>query len=127
MSGSRHKRKGDGFERELAAYFNDHLFGGQERVSRAPLSGGGRQTKFHTGTDLIGLPDLHVEAKRTERFRPREAMEQAKGHCFNGSVEGPYIPVVINRRNHQATDDSLVVMRLEDFVRLYREYLKNFR
>ena len=33
------KAKGDKYERELAKYFNDVIFDGEPRVSRAPLSG----------------------------------------------------------------------------------------
>ena len=41
MSGSSPKRKGDGYERELAKYFNEKVFGGDDLVQRMPLSGGG--------------------------------------------------------------------------------------
>ena len=40
MSGSSPKRKGDGYERELAKYFNEKVFGGDDLVQRMPLSGG---------------------------------------------------------------------------------------
>ena len=41
MSGKAPKRKGDGYERELAKYFNEKVFDGEDKVQRAPLSGGG--------------------------------------------------------------------------------------
>ena len=41
MPGSSPKRKGDGYERELAKYFNEKIFNGEDKVQRMPLSGGG--------------------------------------------------------------------------------------
>ena len=51
MSGSSPKRKGDGYERELAKYFNEKVFGGDDLVQRMPLSGGGA-IKSSGGSDL---------------------------------------------------------------------------
>ena len=39
--GNPQKTKGDTYERDLAKYFNEHIYK-EERCSRAPLSGGGR-------------------------------------------------------------------------------------
>ena len=39
MPGSSPKRKGDGYERELAKYFNEKIFNGEDKVQRMPLSG----------------------------------------------------------------------------------------
>lgn len=116
MAGAKHKAKGDAYERELAAYLSDAL---GLQIRRSPLSGGG--TSDAQMADLEGVPDLWVEAKRTERFEPRKALEQcatgkARRHC-------PDLPVVINRRNREATGDSLVVMKLDDWLKLYKAYL----
>lgn len=118
---SKQKTKGDGFERELAAYFSDRL---GISVTRTPLSGGGVTSKFGAQmADLTGTPDLWVEAKRTETFRPRAAMEQAlKGLAGR---KCPDMPVVINRQNRQKTGEGLVVLQLDDFLRLYAGYLAN--
>lgn len=40
-SGKFGKRKGDGYERELAKYLDQKLFGSTGQISRMPLSGGG--------------------------------------------------------------------------------------
>lgn len=117
------KRKGDGYERELAKAFNDFLYGGDDVIFRAPLSGGGRTNQFGGGSaDLCGTPDVWVEAKRTEKFAPYAAMEQAET-----GIEGrrsDEMPVVISRRNGMKTEESMVVMRFEDWMVLYSAYLK---
>lgn len=113
------KNKGDGFERELAHYLSDAL---GLKVTRTPLSGGGMTSRFGPQmADLTGTPDIWVEAKRTETFRPREAMAQAlKGLASQGS---PDMPVIVNRQNRQKTGEGLAVLRFDDFIRLYRGYL----
>lgn len=111
------KQKGSMYERELAAYFNACLLL-DPPVKRALLSGGGVATG---GADLVNTPFIHVEAKRTERFQPYKAMEQAEG-AIKKSNEDDIMPVVINRKNGVKIQDSLVVMRLEDWINLYFTY-----
>lgn len=106
------KAKGSAFERELAAYLNAHVPGLRSR--RALLSGGGRN---EGGSDLDGTPMLHVEAKRTERFQPYEAMAQAEEAVKKSGAKAA--PVVMQRRNRMDTGESLVVMRLSEFLRFY--------
>ncbi len=110
------KQKGDGYERELADYFNQMMHGGDKVVTRTPLSGGG----IHTGKgDLEGLRYLSVEAKRTERFTPGPAMEQAAAAAGDTKI-----PVVITRRNRVATGDSWVMLKLDDFIPMYQEWCR---
>jgi len=118
---SRSKNKGDGYERELAAHFNDVLHAGSPRVCRTPLSGGGRSLLGGGQADLTGTPGIWVEAKRTEAFRPLEALRQAERGI--AAAQCPDSPVIINRRNRSTTGDSLVVMRLSSWMTLYRAYL----
>lgn len=116
------KAKGDNYEREIASYINDRLFEGREQVYRAPLSGGGRQFVSGGGSaDLVGTPEIWVEAKRTERFQPYAAMEQAETGIRG--KRAPEKPVVISRRSRIPTGDSLVVMRLDDWLDLYAALL----
>ncbi len=118
------KEKGSNYERELAAYFNERVFDGKEVVFRTPLSGGG-MFRAHRGSgiaDLIGTPSLWVEAKRTERFSPHEAMAQAKRGIE--ANETPDLACVITRRNRMKTGESLVVMTLDDFVEIYSNHLR---
>lgn len=114
LTGKSLKRKGDTFERDLARWFNVNLFGGTERVTRAPLSGGGYTSLNAGGADLIGLPLVFVEAKRTEKLNIREALRQAIGNVFKR--QSPDVPVVITRRSQEKLEDSIVALRLSDFT-----------
>ena len=124
LTGKSLKRKGDTFERDLARWFNIKLFGGTERVTRAPLSGGGYTSLNAGGADLIGLPLVFVEAKRTEKLNIREALRQAIGNVFKR--QSPDVPVVITRRSQEKLEDSIVAMRLRDFTdMLHVVYIEN--
>lgn len=125
MAGGRGpKRRGDGYERELAAYINQKLFEGKNVVTRAPLSGGGRGFQFSAGggADLTGLPDVWVEAKRTEAFSPYQAMKQAEAGI--ASKRAREFPMVITRRNRLTTGESLAVVRLDVMLDLLAAYYK---
>lgn len=121
---SKQKRKGDGYERELAKWLDRRLFGGEGKITRAPLSGGGSYITGGGRADLIGTPDLWIEAKRTEKFQPYAAMQQAETGIHKSDT--PEMPVVIQRRNQMKTQDSLVVMRLNDFAFIYEGYLMQY-
>lgn len=111
------KAKGDEYERELASYINEAT---GLSSGRAPLSGGGK-VGLYGGADLIGTPGLFVEAKRVERLSFHEAMRQAETNIKK--TQSPEAPVVINRRNRESTGDSLVVMRLDSFLKFYLSHL----
>lgn len=113
------QRKGSEYERELATFFNEHL--NITTCVRAPLSGGGFIGGYTWGSDLLGLPHLHIEAKRTERLNVREALLQAEKAL--AKTKAPEIPVVITRRSREPLDHSIVALRLKDFARLYAAYL----
>jgi hypothetical protein len=125
MGGGRSpKTKGDGYERELAAYLNTNVFGGREQVARAIMSGslGGGTGRGIGGSDLTGAPLLYVEAKRTEKLRPQWSLVQAFTNAAHRKTQD--IPVVISRKNRETTAESVVVMRLEDFTVLYKYALQ---
>ena len=109
------KRKGDGYERELAQYLNDNC---GLQSSRTPLSGGGRLDATPTA-DLLGTPLLHIEAKRVERLNFHDALRQAE-RSLERSGATDEMPVVINRRSRQTTGESLCLLRLDDLLKLYR-------
>ena len=117
MPGSSPKRKGDGYDRELAKYFNKKIFDGEDKVQRMPLSGGGA-VKSSGGSDLKNTPHIYVEAKRTEKFKIHESMRQVIDNIETSKSES--MPVVITRRNREATGDSLCILKLDDFIELYR-------
>ena len=117
---SKQKRKGDGYERELAAYFNDVC--GLSSY-RTPLSGGGR-VDMTPAADLMGTPGLFVEAKRVERLNFHAALAQAERNRDRDSGADTEITVVINRRSRMTTGQSLCLLRLDDLLELYRHYLR---
>ena len=122
MAGSAPKRKGDGYERELAKYFNEMIFDGVDKVQRMPLSGGG-SVKSSGGSDLKNTPHIFVEAKRTEKFKIHESIKQAE---FNAELsKSEDTPIVITRRNRELTGESLCVLRLDDFLKFYRAVLNS--
>lgn len=107
--------KGKGFERELCDYMAEALPGLFIHRSAATQNIVDRSTGF---PDLTGLPSLAIEAKRTERFDLNGSLSQAVRNA------GPDMPVVVNRRNRQPTGHSTVVLRLDDFLTIYRGYLQ---
>ncbi len=117
MSGKSPKRKGDGYERELAKYFNEKVFDGDDKVQRAPLSGGGA-VRSSGGSDLKNTPYIYVEAKRTEKFQIHQSMKQVEENIKISSSTD--IPIVITRRNRTETGDSLCVLKLDDFLIMYK-------
>ena len=114
LSGRSLKRKGDTYERELAHWFNTQLFDGIERVSRAPLSGGGYTSLNAGGADLVGLPLVFAEAKRTEKHNPRTALQQAETN--KAKRRSSDVPVIFNRKNNEKLEKSVVSLRLDDFT-----------
>lgn len=114
------KAKGDRYENEIAKYFNEHVYG-RDQCSRAPLSGGGRVGLGSGGSDLLGTPGLFIEAKRVERLSFRDAVAQAERNA--ALTRAPEHPIVVTRRNREATGDSLIVMRLQSFEKFYRAWL----
>lgn len=120
---SKQKRKGDGYERELAKWLDKHLFGAVGQITRTPLSGGGAHIDGAGKADLQGTPTVWVEAKRTEKFQPYAAMEQAERGIKNSRADE--MPVVMQRRNGMSTEASMVVMRLGDWAALYSSWLRD--
>lgn len=108
----RSKEKGSKFERELAAFFTEKL---GVSVMRSLYTNDPMVRKGKGNSDLIGLPELALEAKRSERFNVHEAMAQA---TVNAS--GDEMPVVVHRRSRQTLEESHVIIKLEDFVKIYR-------
>jgi hypothetical protein len=113
------KRKGDTFERELAAHLSAKT---GLQIVRAPLSGGGRISGLAGGADLIGTPGLHAELKRVEKLNFPGALAQAEASLRKTGA--PEKAVVINRRNRQSNDDAFVLMRLDTLLTFYNAWLR---
>lgn len=101
--GSRSQRKGADGERELAELLSA---AGYECQRGGSLS-------FEEIPDVLGLPGIHIECKRSERLNVGEAMEQAIRDS-DRMMDG--MPALFHRRNRKPW---LVTMRLEDWLKLY--------
>ena len=102
------KRKGKGGELDLAQKLREHGY-----AARRSVQYNGKEEEGQA--DLLGLPGIHTECKRTERLNLYDAVDQAK----RDSKGKNQIPVVFHRRNHC---DWLAILRLDDFMTIYREY-----
>nr|DAL74716.1 MAG TPA: HOLLIDAY JUNCTION RESOLVASE HOMOLOGOUS RECOMBINATION [Caudoviricetes sp.] len=65
--------------------------------------------------DLVGLPHIHVECKRTEKLKLYDAVDQAK----RDSEGTEQLPVVFHRKNNC---EWVAIMPLDVFMTIYREY-----
>lgn len=101
------KQKGARYERELVSLLKGH---GYQTRRTAQYCG-------NTGeaADVIGLKGIHIEAKHQERIQIYDWMAQA----INDSQKSGNLPAVFFRKNHCET---LVCMRLDDWIELYREW-----
>lgn len=76
-----------------------------------------RGVQYHGGPDspdVVGLPGIHIECKRTERLRLYDALAQATADAGSDKL-----PVVMHRQNNAGW---VVVQPLEDWLSLYREW-----
>lgn len=64
--------------------------------------------------DVKGLDGIHAEIKRVEKLNIYNAMAQAIHDAKDGEL-----PTVFHRKNNC---EWLVTMKLEDWVKLYREF-----
>ena len=103
------KRKGKTGELELARKLKEHGYGD----ARRSVQYNGKEEEGQA--DLLGLPGLHIECKRTEKLSLYDAVNQAK----RDSQGKDQIPAVFHRRNRC---EWLVIIPLDDFMKIYREW-----
>ena len=103
------KDKGARYEREVAAALRDYGYITRRTAQFCGNSG--------EAADVIGLPGIHIECKHVENMRLYDWIAQAVRDA--NAAGGTSLPVVIHRKNHA---ESLVTMRLDDWIKLYREY-----
>ena len=96
--------KGKRGEREIALVLREHGFEARRGQQYCGANG---------DADVIGVPGLHIEVKRTEKFRMYEALDQAR----NDAIEDE-LPVVFTRKNNC---DWVACLRLDDFMELFKE------
>ena len=100
------KQKGARGERELSSKLKEYGY----ETWRGQLYCGA-----YGDADVVGLPCIHIECKRVERLNLYDAMSQAKSDAKNNEI-----PTVFHRKDRCKW---LVTMELEDWIKLYREFV----
>lgn len=96
------REKGKRGEREVASILSQYGYDARRGV---------QYKGSPDSPDVIGLPHIHIEVKRTEAFRLMDSYEQS----FRDADEGE-MPVVIHKRNREPW---FVTMTLENWMKLY--------
>jgi hypothetical protein len=104
------KQKGKRGELELASKLREHGYDVRRSVQYSGKAEEGQ-------ADLIGLPGIHVECKRTEILKAYDFVDQAKRDAKHNQV-----PAVFHRRNDC---EWLVILTLEDFMKIYKGEVKD--
>ena len=99
--GKTSREKGKRGEREFALYLRGHGYDARRGVQYQ----GGQESP-----DVIGLPGVHIEVKRTEQLRLYDWLEQVRNDS------GPRLPLIAHRKNNH---DWVAIMPMDDFMRLY--------
>ena len=102
------KRKGKAGELELARKIKEYGYDVRRSVQYNGKAEDGQ-------ADLLGLPGIHIECKRTEKLNLYDAVSQAK----RDSAGSCQLPCVFHRRNNC---EWLVIMPFDDFMTIYNEY-----
>lgn len=103
------RAKGKRAELELAKLLRGYGFKDARR---------GQQFSGIEGEDVVGLPMLHIECKNVQQLNLREAMAQSER-----DAKEDQIPVVMHKKDRKPW---LVTIHLEDFIRMYKYWLKEW-
>lgn len=98
------KRKGKNGELELVRKLNEYGY-----KTRRSVQYNGKAEEGQP--DLIGLPGVHIECKRTEALRLYDAVDQAKRDSKGD------LPAVFHRKNNC---EWVVIMPLDAWIQLYK-------
>lgn len=104
--GKMSREKGKTGEREFAALCREYGFDAKRTAQHMGKDGG--------MADVIGLPGIHVEVKRTERLNLSDAMAQA----IRDTGASGKTPIVAHRKNRESW---LVTLSAADFLRMQKE------
>ena len=104
------RAKGARAEREIAKILREEY--GFENVRR------GQQFSGIEGEDIVGLPMVHCEVKNVQKLNLRDAMAQSERDAKEDQV-----PIVIHKKDRKPW---LVTMNLNDFVSMYRMWIKEW-
>lgn len=96
------KQKGKAGELEIAHILKEKGFDARRGVQ---YSGG------PDSPDVVGIPGIHIEVKRTESFRLWDALEQSINDAGDNEM-----PVVFHRKNRK---QWVVIQPLDDWIDLY--------
>ena len=97
------KQKGARFERLLAAKLREYGYDTRRTAQYCGNTG--------DAADVVGLPNIHIEAKHQERMQLYDWMAQAKRDAKDG-----VLPAVFHKKNNAPI---LVTMEFEDWMKLY--------
>lgn len=100
------RQKGARGERELASKLREHGFDARRGQQYSGANG---------DADVVGLPGVHIEVKRVERFSLYDALAQSKSDARHGEL-----PVVMHRKNNC---EWVVVQPLDDWLEMYKDYV----
>jgi Holliday junction resolvase len=100
------RQKGARGERELASKLREHGFEARRGVQYSGANG---------DADVVGLPGVHIEVKRVERFDLYGSLSQSKSDARHGEL-----PVVMHRKNNC---EWVVVQPLDDWLEMYKDYV----
>lgn len=95
------RQKGARGERELAHLLRE--YGCDTRRGQQYCGANG-------DADVVGIPGLHIEAKRVEHLNLEAAMKQSVHDARKDEI-----PVVMHRKNRS---EWMVTLRLDDFMKL---------
>lgn len=109
MGGKMSREKGKRYEREIVSMLRDYGYSTKRTAQHCGKTG--------DAPDVIGLKGIHIEAKHQEKISLYDWMAQAI-HDSNAEGKGN-LPTVFFRKNNCQT---LVCMRFDDWVKLYRQY-----
>lgn len=99
------RRKGKRGEAELARFLREYGYNTRRGQQFCGANG---------DADVVGLPGIHIEAKRVQNLCIEKAMAQSQRDAREGEI-----PTVMHRKDYH---QWLVTMKLEDFVPIYREW-----
>lgn len=105
------RQKGARSEREIANILRDKYGFSQCRRSQQ-FSG------LNGDADIVGVPFLHCEIKNVQRLNVRNAMDQSQRDAKEDEI-----PVVMHKKDRQPW---LVTIGLDDFMRFYKTWLKEW-
>lgn len=103
------RQKGKRSELMLAHRLQEYGFDARRSQQFAGING---------DADIIGCPMLHIECKNVQRLNLRDAMAQSERDAREDET-----PVVMHKKDRKPW---LVTLNLDDFMRFYKAWLKEW-